>query len=90
MRNCIAILASLAYTVYGHPYSEHGVRPFRIDLSSKVPRMLQLVSDTKLPLPGPYLTTDGSSGVNLDTLIDLRSQWLSDFDWHREQNALNE
>jgi hypothetical protein len=63
------------------------LRPFTIDLSNEVPRMLQQVKNTKLPQAPEY--PGASAGITLDTLKSLQNQWTSHFDWEKEQRGLN-
>jgi hypothetical protein len=64
------------------------VQPFSIDLSSEVPRLLQLINDTRLPATSEY--PGASAGITLDALESLRGQWLSQYSWDREQEKLNQ
>ncbi|KAF2811954.1 alpha/beta-hydrolase [Mytilinidion resinicola] len=63
------------------------LRPFRINLSSGVSRMLNFVNNTQLPGGPEYL--GASAGIPLDTLKSLRAEWLTRFDWDKEQLAIN-
>ena len=65
------------------------VRPFKIDLSAGVPRMLKLVNDTQLPEKPQYPNIGASEGIDLDVLKGLREEWLDQFDWEEEQTYLN-
>lgn len=65
------------------------LRPFHIDLSRNVPRMIELVRDYRLPDKPEYPGVGSSMGIDLDVLKSLRKQWLSDFDWKTEQANLN-
>jgi hypothetical protein len=63
------------------------LRPFTINLSSEVPRMLQLIKHTKLPHAPEY--PGAAAGITLDTLKSLQSEWTSQFDWGKEEEGLN-
>ncbi|KAK3368428.1 Alpha/Beta hydrolase protein [Podospora didyma] len=65
------------------------VKPFKINLSSEVPRMLKLIKENKLPDKPEYPGVGSSFGIDLDVLKDLKKQWLDDFDWKKEQDAIN-
>ncbi|RSL40964.1 hypothetical protein CEP53_013055 [Fusarium sp. AF-6] len=65
------------------------LRPFHVDLSHNVPRMIELVRDYRLPDQPEYPGVGSSMGIDLDVLKGLRKQWLSDFDWKTEQANLN-
>ncbi|KAF8598948.1 alpha/beta-hydrolase [Ceratobasidium sp. AG-I] len=61
----------------------YNVRPFKIDLSSRVSHMNDLIGRTKLP------SQSYGPGVDLIWLKDRQSQWLKDFNWKQEEAALN-
>jgi len=65
------------------------VKPFKVNLSSEVPRMLKLIKDSKLPDKPEYPGVGSSFGIDLDVLKDLKKQWLDDFDWKKEQDEIN-
>ena len=75
--------------ITGQPSSHcYHVKPFTIDLSDRVPHMLDLLYNAQLPdalpqSPGP------EAGMDVATLRSLRDQWVNDFDWTKEQSALN-
>ncbi|RMJ08504.1 hypothetical protein CDV36_011883 [Fusarium kuroshium] len=46
------------------------LRPFHIDLSHNVPRMIELVRDYRLPDKPEYPGVGSSMGINLDTEQD--------------------
>jgi hypothetical protein len=95
MRMCWAkllALSCLSEASQGNPVpSEAGyqLQPFHIDLSSKVPRMLDQIKRTELPAHPVYINTGTSAGISLSLLEDFRTQWLTSFDWNREQQDLN-
>lgn len=70
------------------------VRPFKVDLSDRVPRMLALVKNTRLPAHESPAARDSynitlSTGISLSTLKQLQTQWSTSFDWEKEQAAMN-
>lgn len=65
------------------------LRPFHINLSYNVPRMIELVRNYRLPDKPEYPGVGSSMGIDLDVLKSLRKQWLSNFDWKKEQDILN-
>lgn len=65
------------------------VRPFTINLSRGVPRMVKLINDTQLPEKPQYPNIGASEGIDLDVLKGLREEWLNDFDWEKEHKYLN-
>jgi hypothetical protein len=71
------------------PVSSASVRPFKVDLSDRVPRMLKLIRENKLPDEPEYPGLGSSLGIDLDVLKGLKRQWLDGFDWKKEQDAIN-
>jgi hypothetical protein len=67
---------------------EFNLQPFRIDLAHDASRMLRQVEETDLS--AIFQLADSTAGITLEQLKSLSSQWLSDFDWNKEQTALNE
>lgn len=65
------------------------LRPFTINLSRGVPRMLNLINDTQLPERPQYPGIGSSEGIDLEVLKTLRETWLNKFDWEKEQEYLN-
>jgi hypothetical protein len=64
-------------------------QPFRVDLSPKVPHMLQKIRETRFPDEDEYVSFGQTAGIDLPTLKGLRDEWLHDFDWDTEQAYLN-
>lgn len=70
------------------------VEPLKINLSERVPHMLDLVQRTHLPsteLPAAkdsYNTTL-SSGMSLSILQSLQKEWVTSFSWEKEQESIN-
>lgn len=65
------------------------LRRFSIDLSKNVPRMLRKVRDTLLPEEDLCEKPCSTQGIKLNTLKTLRDEWLTKFDWEKEQASLN-
>lgn len=70
------------------------VKPFEVNLSERVPHMLDLIRDTQLPssdFVGAVDSLNGtlSTGIPLQTLKNLRNQWINDFNWDEEQASIN-
>ena len=65
------------------------LRPFSVNLSAGVPRMLDLVKNTILPKEPEYPGLGSSAGIDLELLSSLQKEWITDFDWSREEAALN-
>ncbi|KAM0426136.1 hypothetical protein ACHAPT_008768 [Fusarium lateritium] len=51
--------------------------------------MIDLVRNSRLPEKPEYPGVGSSMGIDLDVLKSLRKQWLSNFDWEKEQDKLN-
>ena len=70
------------------------ITPLQINLSERVPHMLDLVQRSYLPaaeLPAAkdsYNTTL-SSGVPLSTLNSFQEEWIITFNWENEQESIN-
>lgn len=70
--------------------SKYNVKPFKVDLASGVPRMLDLVRNSRLPAKPLYPDDETTQlGIGLGVLGDLRKQWLTSFDWKKEQATIN-
>ncbi|OTA01493.1 hypothetical protein A9Z42_0018190 [Trichoderma parareesei] len=72
-----------------HPRKDYNLRPFTLNLDSRVPRMLELVKNTQLPDAPEYPDLSLDAGVPLSTLQSLRTKWLTEFSWQKEQAAIN-
>jgi hypothetical protein len=51
--------------------------------------MKSLVRDTHLPDRPVYPGLGSSKGIDLDVLKSLRKEWISGFDWEKEQKNMN-
>lgn len=65
------------------------LRPFTINLSRRVPRMMELIKNTQLPEESQYPGVESHFGIDLEVLKSLRENWLNKFDWEKEQAYLN-
>lgn len=86
-----AFLLASASIVLGNGLVHKGFSPqkFTVDLSAGVPRMMDLVRETRLPSSSEFSGLGNSSGIALDVLESLRTQWLENFNWDHEEAALN-
>ncbi|KAH8817327.1 Alpha/Beta hydrolase protein [Xylogone sp. PMI_703] len=77
--------SALASSISGQ--NNYKLHPFTINLSSGVPRMIQLAKDTRLynviESPGD------SAGITSGTLQSLQKEWVQNFNWEKEQKAMN-
>ncbi|KAI0456781.1 Alpha/Beta hydrolase protein [Xylaria acuta] len=76
------------------PTQQFQVKPFEINLSERVPHMLDLIRNTQLPsydFVAAHESTNGSSstGISLQTLKDLQKEWITGFKWDEEQVSIN-
>lgn len=51
--------------------------------------MLDQIKGTSLPAEAVYINTGTSAGISLSLLESFRTEWLSSFDWNREQEEMN-
>ncbi|PNP45519.1 hypothetical protein TGAMA5MH_02742 [Trichoderma gamsii] len=70
------------------------VKPFTVNLSSRVPHMLDLIGRTALPaaeLAAAHSSLNMSltTGMPLDTLKSLQNEWVTSFNWTREEEQIN-
>ncbi|KAL4903751.1 hypothetical protein BDW74DRAFT_155375 [Aspergillus multicolor] len=72
-----------------HARDDYSLKPFHIDLSSKVPRMLDQIRRTQLPDQPLYIDKGTAKGISLSDLKSFQNQWLTSFDWEHEERDLN-
>jgi hypothetical protein len=70
------------------------VTPFTVNLSSRVPHMLDLIGRTNLPsteLAAAHASSNMSltTGMSLDTLKSLKKEWTASFNWTKEEEQIN-
>ncbi|GAQ09889.1 putative epoxide hydrolase [Aspergillus lentulus] len=91
---CFQLLAASCMHIVVHAASRandpFNVRPFHIELSARIPRMLDQIQNTRLPEWFPYSGVDSSFGIDLDVLKALRREWVTDFNWKTEQDSMNQ
>ncbi|KAJ7092524.1 Alpha/Beta hydrolase protein [Mycena crocata] len=66
------------------------LRPFKIDLGAQIPRLHSLVNNTLLPEKELYPAAGPVFGIGLDTVRELKDEWLHSYNWSSEQEKLNE
>lgn len=86
-------------TLFGLPAEaavtpKYQVKPFKVNLSDRVPHMLDLIRNTQLPssefvAAHESLNDTLSNGIPLHTLKDLKKEWINDFNWDEEQASIN-
>ncbi|KAJ7162102.1 Alpha/Beta hydrolase protein [Mycena filopes] len=66
------------------------VQPFKIDLRSELPRLRNLVKNTRLPAKPLDPEAGQEKGIELNFLRELRTEWLTTFNWEAQQAGLNQ
>ncbi|KAJ7453138.1 Alpha/Beta hydrolase protein [Mycena latifolia] len=66
------------------------LKSFKIDLSSGIPRLKDLVRSTHLPGKPLYPTAGTDKGIELNVLRELQTEWVESFDWEAQQTELNQ
>lgn len=85
---CLAAVSNAAAVASSAPAS------FKVDLSSGVPHMLDLIQKTTLPTTedpaavNSYNMTE-TTGLPLTTLASLQNEWINGFNWTAEEDAIN-
>ncbi|QYS95404.1 EHN domain-containing protein [Trichoderma simmonsii] len=85
----LSVLVSVSLGTPIEHVNHFDLKPFSINLSKGVSRMLELIKDTKLPEKEEYPGVGSSAGIELDVVKSLQKQWTVDFDWHKEEAKLN-
>jgi hypothetical protein len=73
----------------------YSVKPIKIELSERVPHMLDLVKRTTLPATELQPARDSlnssiSTGIPLSTMKSLQEEWITKFNWEEEQASINQ
>ncbi|KAG9073870.1 hypothetical protein FRC06_011097, partial [Ceratobasidium sp. 370] len=63
------------------------VKPFKIDLSARVPHMKDMIKRTELPETS--VLGGAGAGINLSWLKNRQTEWLENFEWQKEEDHLN-
>ncbi|KAJ6593146.1 Alpha/Beta hydrolase protein [Mycena capillaripes] len=92
LRSSLVLVAvfTAAVATTGANHDSFQVKSFKIDLTAEIPRLKSLVANSRLPAKALY--PDGGSGergIELDVLQELRTDWLTKFDWEAQQAELN-
>ncbi|KAJ7738281.1 Alpha/Beta hydrolase protein [Mycena olivaceomarginata] len=69
--------------------TDFDVEPFRVNLAHEVPHMKTLIQNTRLPGTTLYPVVEIEFAIRLDFLRDLQMKWFNDFDWTKQEAALN-
>lgn len=65
------------------------VVPFTVQLSDEVPRMLDLVRNTRLPEKPEYPRLGDSYGMDLNVLQSFQDEWVHQYSWQEDEAYLN-
>ncbi|KAK4034784.1 Alpha/Beta hydrolase protein [Parachaetomium inaequale] len=87
----VALSSASSIPHAGRDVSHNGldIQPFTIDLTDRVPHMLDLVKKTQLPATEEPAFPGDQAGISLATLKSLRHDWANSFSWEKEQAILN-
>ncbi|KAH7338371.1 Alpha/Beta hydrolase protein [Rhizoctonia solani] len=83
LHTSITLLPYLALPAVALGYN---VKPFKVNLASRVPHLKELVKLTKLPETS--VLGKAGAGIDLTWLKDRQNDWIN-YDWNKEQNAMN-
>ncbi|KAH7413866.1 Alpha/Beta hydrolase protein [Phaeosphaeria sp. MPI-PUGE-AT-0046c] len=87
-----ALLILIGVSAVSAGLSKNGssrILPFEVDLSNEVPRMLDLIDNTRLPEKPEYPGVGNSYGIDLDVLKSLQKEWLYEYSWQKDQSYIN-
>ncbi|KAJ7162091.1 Alpha/Beta hydrolase protein [Mycena filopes] len=84
-------LLTIATTFISFVLADKGfnVHPFKIDLRRELPRLKNLVNNTRLPAKPLYPGAGQDKGIELDFLRELQTEWSTTFNWEAQQAELN-
>ncbi|KAJ7661741.1 epoxide hydrolase N terminus-domain-containing protein [Mycena rosella] len=88
--NFFSILVATTAAAPGAANARFSLKPFKIDLSSKIPRLTELVRNTCLPQKALYPEPGQGQGIQLDFLRELQTEWVEGFDWDAQQAELEQ
>ncbi|KAJ6024640.1 alpha/beta-hydrolase [Penicillium herquei] len=83
------LLLTLVSVVSVMAKEDFNLRSFQIDLSAKVPRMIQRVRETQLLDDPIYFDSGTAAGIALSDLKSFQKEWLTKFDWNEEEKTIN-
>jgi hypothetical protein len=89
LHSFISAVAGASALPNSHSQGNYDLAPFQLNLGSQVPRMLELIKNTQLPAAPEYPGLSSDAGISLSTLKSLRTEWLTQFNWEKEQVAIN-
>ncbi|KAL6898577.1 Alpha/Beta hydrolase protein [Trichoderma evansii] len=94
MRTLILLGACFGLLTKTSAASTPAVKTFTVNLSSRVPHMLDLIERTTLPaaeLAAAHANLNMSltTGISLDTVKSLQKEWITSFNWTQEQEQIN-
>ncbi|KAJ7879603.1 Alpha/Beta hydrolase protein [Mycena olivaceomarginata] len=74
----------------GATTNTYNLKPFKINLAGKIPRLKSILHNTHLPAKALYPDAGPGKGIDLETLRELHTDWLTAFDWETQQAELNQ
>lgn len=94
MRTTLLLGACFGLLSKASAASTPAIKPFTVDLSSRVSHMLDLIEKTTLPaaeLAAAHTNLNMSltTGISLDTLKSLQKEWITSFNWTQQQEQIN-
>lgn len=94
MKTSLLLGASLGLLSKAAAANTPVAKPFTVNLSSRVPHMLDLIGKTvlpaaELPAANANLNMSLTTGMPLSTLKTLQSEWTTSFNWTKEQEQMN-
>jgi hypothetical protein len=89
-RLAIATAFATVLVAAGASNNTFNLKPFKIDLTGGIPRLKSLVNSTRLPAKALYPDAGTDKGIELETLRELRTEWVTTFDWDVQQAELNQ
>ncbi|KAG8704360.1 hypothetical protein FRC08_002268 [Ceratobasidium sp. 394] len=79
------VLLSCFASVFSRAYE---VKPFKIDLSSRIPHMKDGIKHTVLP--SSSVLGSAGKGIELAWLKDRQTEWLESYNWEEEEAKMNQ
>ncbi|KAJ7604780.1 Alpha/Beta hydrolase protein [Roridomyces roridus] len=82
----LVITTAFAATMLGASGDKFNLKPF----TEGSPHLKALVNNTWLPEQALYPAAGVDKGIELDTLRDLLTEWVTTFDWGKQEDELNQ
>ncbi|KAJ7239609.1 Alpha/Beta hydrolase protein [Mycena haematopus] len=82
----VAALAGASSSSINNPFN---LKPFTVNLTAEIPHFKTLVENTRLPTKALY-PVGPDQGIELDVLRQLKTEWVTTFDWEKQQSEFNQ